>query len=722
MAKFLKLFYSDKRKVNHKLIFYLSLFIQIPLLLYFLYAILPEINGSFKTGIKIILFLLILLDITAFISFKLLFRPVRDIIKYAKTLSQGDLNVNDLVLNDESNFGMLATAFNDMKSSLLSFIEQTKNNILVISDSVDTLSKGTQMSYKGNEQASSTIQDIAFKTQEQLSLVKKTAENLDNVSKRVDTILKHIKNTESIARNTSTVTNSGIDKLNTYNEQINVISTDLNNTSDFLVKLKDSIKQITGVTDFINDISEKLKMLALNASIEAARAGEAGKGFNVVADETTKLSEAAMDGTDKIYKIIKAVLENSSSVEESIGECINSFEKSEKLFASVKDLFSKIDSQSDVILDSMNEINKETSNINDSAKDANALSSKLYNASNKVTSGTQEVAAAIEESVAELQEITKSSDGLSSMLKKIENLTSKFNTSVKPVDQKPSKRLKISIIYPCNAEFWNFIKQGIMYAKKELSKCNTDIESIEINEPSAENFKNAINDCIQKKYDGISVVGYYKETVPLINKAVESGIPVATFNSDLQDSKRIVFVGQNPYKAGEFAAHLMADALSREGKVGIITSDFNISGHQLRSDGFKNIIGDIKDMEIAFEREVHDNDLEAYKKTKELLSKFNDLRGIFICAGGISGVAKAVEELKLSGTIKIICFDFIDKTIEYIKKGVITASIGQDPFGQSYSSIVYLYNNITAGKNPPDKKMWTRMYFVNQKNVNDILM
>ena len=55
----------------------------------------------------------------------------------------------------------------------------------------------------------------------------------------------------------------------------------------------------------------------------------------------------------------------------------------------------------------------------------------------------------------------------------------------------------------------------------------------------------------------------------------------------------------------------------------------------------------------------------------------SSLSALYITAGGPFGAAKAIEELGKSENVTLVCFDLVSETAEYIRKGVIDASIGQ---------------------------------------------
>lgn len=90
----------------------------------------------------------------------------------------------------------------------------------------------------------------------------------------------------------------------------NTLSSMINNMN-VLQQGSHEIEQFVAVID---EISDKINLLSLNASIEAARAGEAGRGFAVVADEIGKLAAATAEQSGMISQRVASIAQDIHSI------------------------------------------------------------------------------------------------------------------------------------------------------------------------------------------------------------------------------------------------------------------------------------------------------------------------------------------------------------------------------------------------------------------------
>ncbi|MFN8497485.1 MAG: sugar ABC transporter substrate-binding protein [Anaerolineae bacterium] len=292
--------------------------------------------------------------------------------------------------------------------------------------------------------------------------------------------------------------------------------------------------------------------------------------------------------------------------------------------------------------------------------------------------------------------------------------------AVKPVDKKADRPMKIAVLGLENNPFWIPVKQGAQKAAEELKPLGVQVDWIVPGDQhTAEVFGAAIDSAITQKYDAIATVAGDSGVAPFIDKAVKAGIPVATFNSETATKNgRAFFVGADLYKQGQAAAKAMADAIGGKGKVGIITGFLAVEAHELRRKGFEDTMkASYPDIKVVGVVENNDKGDIAFTQAQDFMSANPDLAGIYVTAGGPFGAARAVEQANKSGQVKVVSFDFVDETMDFVKKGVISATIGQDPFAQGHDPAIRLYNLMVGGQAPKCGRLVTRADVVNKDNI-----
>jgi ribose transport system substrate-binding protein len=202
----------------------------------------------------------------------------------------------------------------------------------------------------------------------------------------------------------------------------------------------------------------------------------------------------------------------------------------------------------------------------------------------------------------------------------------------------------------------------------------------------------AFEQAIVKKPNGILVVGFESVLNPIVDKAVDAGIPVVTVDADLPGSKRIAFVGTGNVEAGRVGARKVAELIGDQGKVAFMT----IPGQSNLDDrikGYKEELAKHERIEIVQTIDVQGDPTVAAQSAATLLQKHQDLAAL-ICveAVGGAGAATAVREAGKAGQVKVLAMDRGNEVLQAIGEGVISATIVQQTALMPFYGVQILYN------------------------------
>lgn len=185
-------------------------------------------------------------------------------------------------------------------------------------------------------------------------------------------------------------------------------------------------KEIDQVVKFINEITDQINLLALNASIEAARAGEAGRGFTVVANEVRNLADLSSQSTTKISNLIDEVQGSVNKAVKDMEHTYKSIDQQAVSMEVIKENFKVIDEAIGVVGNKVKEVTRETERISTNAVAVGKNISDIAKGIEEHATKTQEVVVLTEEQAASIQEIAEAMSNLAQNTHSLQELLQVF--------------------------------------------------------------------------------------------------------------------------------------------------------------------------------------------------------------------------------------------------------------------------------------------------------
>jgi len=175
-----------------------------------------------------------------------------------------------------------------------------------------------------------------------------------------------------------------------------------------------------------------------------------------------------------------------------------------------------------------------------------------------------------------------------------------------------------------------------------------------------------------------------------INNAIMQGIPVITIDSDAPESRRVLFIGTDNFRAGQESGKHMADLLGGQGRLLIIGLAGQLNTEE-RERGVNEALKKYPGVKVIQSVDDKGDPRNAYDAVSGLLQKKEKIDGIIgLEATAGAGAADALHRMDMTEKIKILAFDKDPQTLDGIERGWITATIVQKPYVMAFYGVRFL--------------------------------
>ena len=182
-------------------------------------------------------------------------------------------------------------------------------------------------------------------------------------------------------------------------------------------------------------------------------------------------------------------------------------------------------------------------------------------------------------------------------------------------------------------------------------------------------------------------------------------------DSDARASKRLFFIGTNNYQAGVIGGQRLAKELHDKGNVVVFTMPEQ-ANLQDRLRGYRDALEGHPQIKITQVVDIKGDPRVAFDSSTQMVGKEKDKVDAFVCLEAQAGkeVATVLSTNKVTGKV-IVAMDTDPDTLDWIKKGVIAATISQKPYTMASVGLRNYQRPLSPQANEPRPELGRRQLF-----------
>jgi len=271
----------------------------------------------------------------------------------------------------------------------------------------------------------------------------------------------------------------------------------------------------------------------------------------------------------------------------------------------------------------------------------------------------------------------------------------------------------IKVITNGSDPFWDSMGIGLQDGLKTIGPDQATGNWLPPNGTDNNSQKTVFDNQLAANADGIAVSPIQADAfAPVIDAAIDKGIPVITFDSDAPKSKRLAYIGTNNYDAGKAAGEEVVKLFPNGGNFVAFVGNMSADNAKQRYNGF---VDATKDHKIVMLQDPFEDDKDqvgrAHRNVADAITKYGDKINGFLGLYAYNGPA-IVDEVQKAGIrnkVKIVCFDGVQRTLDNLSKGLVDIAVVQKPYEFGRVSALLLYGINRSGFDAAMKELQPKL-------------
>lgn len=309
-----------------------------------------------------------------FIGKQSLLKTILEISNFSNEVAHGNFS-KKLEIESNDQIGEFVDIYNSLMDKLKSSILNTKELSWEIYNTMKEQMRATGDLSHNTQVLSEKYELLNSESISNASNLDYSVSQFNILCYSIENLMSQIQNLSAAIGQLKLISDKAINSTKEFEYKFETLEKNLQFLKGKMDRIHSSSLEISKTIFAVQNISDKINLLSLNAAIESARAGEHGRGFAVVSEEISKLATQTVTSLKTIQTLVRV---NTEEVNFGISSFRDNFERISDLMMESKEIateFDRLGLEMDQQLENQSLVSKEA---NETMEISNTIQNYLH--------------------------------------------------------------------------------------------------------------------------------------------------------------------------------------------------------------------------------------------------------------------------------------------------------------------------------------------------------